>query len=474
MRHLPLVLALAACGRVHNLADAGADTEMTGDASTGGQTLVKELPLQLDRSVDLLFVIDNSASMREEQANLAANFPKFIDVLQHVQGGLPDLHIGVVSSNLGAGNYNFAQCPVGGDQGHLLQGPGTTSTGNKSGACAGLAPGATYISDVANGGGGRTQNYTGQLAEVFSCMAQLGTDGCGLEHHLESMRAALDPSNTFNAGFLRQDAVLGVIFVGDEDDCSASDPSVYDPADMTKGPINFRCTEYGVTCDGDADPLHLKTFGARTSCKPREDSAYLYPVQRYIDFLKALKPDPRMLVVADIGGPATPFTIGPDTYENMPTQPALQASCMSSNGYAVPAVRRAALAAAFPGRSSVSTICSTDFSDAESTFAQQLTAAIGDPCIDATLADADAATPGVQPDCSVVQVTNLGTAKERTVPVPQCTPAGPGAHANAPCWYLDADVNLCAATASHLKLVPDYGGASAPLDTVLRLSCKVQ
>jgi hypothetical protein len=436
---------------------------------------VKDIPLQLNRNLDLLFVVDNSGSMKEEQAGLVANFPKFIQVLEQVQGGLPDVHIGVVSSNMGAGNNAINNCPVGGDQGHLQQGAGTTVTGPGTGPCAGLMSGAKFISDIANGsGGGRTTNYTGQLSDVFSCMASLGTDGCGLEHHLESMRAALDPSNAFNAGFIRKDAYLGIVIIGDEDDCSAKDTSVFSPSDTAKGPINFRCTEYGVTCDGDTDPLHMQTFGVRANCKPREDSQYIFPVQRYIDFVKGLKADPKSIVVADIGAPIMPYAIGPDTYENKPMDPALQASCQSSTGFAVPTLRVQNFIGAFPDRNSFSTICNTDFSDALTNIANLIKEVIGDPCIEGNLKDTNPSTPAVDPDCVVSQVTDPGTPQEMEKILPECTPTGPGTHSNTPCWYFDVDNTQCASTPSHLKLITDYGGASAPLNTHIKAQCVVQ
>ena len=62
----------------------------------------KLIPVTLNRDLDILFVIDNSGSMAGEQASLAANFPTFISVLQQIEGGLPNVHIGIVSSNVGA------------------------------------------------------------------------------------------------------------------------------------------------------------------------------------------------------------------------------------------------------------------------------------------------------------------------------------------------------------------------------------
>ncbi len=72
----------------------------------------------LNRDVDILFVIDNSGSMGEEQTALATKLPDFINVLAALPGGLPNVHIGVVSSNMGAGTFSLQSCETaGGDRG---------------------------------------------------------------------------------------------------------------------------------------------------------------------------------------------------------------------------------------------------------------------------------------------------------------------------------------------------------------------
>src|SRR5688572_11894683 len=51
--------------------------------------------------MDLLFVIDNSGSMAEEQGNLGANFPKFIKLLDDFKtsaGDILDYRIGVTTT----------------------------------------------------------------------------------------------------------------------------------------------------------------------------------------------------------------------------------------------------------------------------------------------------------------------------------------------------------------------------------------
>ena len=215
-----------------------------------------------ERKVDILFMIDNSPSMDPKQAALAANFPKMIQVLQNLPDpsgagvSLPDVHIGVISSDMGAGSDNIGgNCSrVLGDKG-LLWGndpsnniasvaAGNTLYSSASGQRAdygtpngcGLNSGARWISDIANPTGGRTQNYTGNLTDVFSCLARsVGIAGCGYEHQLQSIRVALHPQqvncdpqgnnctdvNMENVGFLRDEAYLAIILISDEDDDSA-------------------------------------------------------------------------------------------------------------------------------------------------------------------------------------------------------------------------------------------------------------
>ena len=208
-----------------------------------------------EREVDILFVIDNSPSMDPKQTALAANFPKMIQVLQNLPDpsdpsgtgvSLPDVHIGVISSDMGAGSDNIGgNCSrVLGDRGLLwgndpnnpiasVAANGTSPQGN---GC-GLNPGARWIEDVANPNGvGRTQNYTGNLTDVFSCLAKaVGVNGCGYESQLQSLRTALNPQqvncdrngqnctdiNMENVGFLRDKAYLAIVLITDEDDCSA-------------------------------------------------------------------------------------------------------------------------------------------------------------------------------------------------------------------------------------------------------------
>ncbi|HEY0711368.1 MAG TPA: hypothetical protein VGF45_01745, partial [Polyangia bacterium] len=73
------------------------------------------------RKLDLILVIDNSGAMREEQDVFKEALPVFFRTLAEPAGVLPDMHVGILSSSLGAGPTAVGStCPVGGDRGAFL------------------------------------------------------------------------------------------------------------------------------------------------------------------------------------------------------------------------------------------------------------------------------------------------------------------------------------------------------------------
>src|SRR5689334_16262840 len=67
-----------------------------------GRVEYKDIPVHQNRDIDILFMIDNSGSMQDKQTNLKNNFKNFTDVLSSIEGGLPNIHLGVVTSDVGS------------------------------------------------------------------------------------------------------------------------------------------------------------------------------------------------------------------------------------------------------------------------------------------------------------------------------------------------------------------------------------
>src|SRR5262249_20674433 len=80
-----------------------------------------------------------------------------------------------------------------------------------------------------------------QLGGDLSCRANVGTNGPAIEMPMLMAKLALDDrvADTTNAGFLRQDALLAIVMITDEDDQSTTaDNFTVDPTHDT--PINFQ------------------------------------------------------------------------------------------------------------------------------------------------------------------------------------------------------------------------------------------
>jgi hypothetical protein len=433
----------------------------------------KLIPVGSNRNIDILFVIDNSGSMGEEQAALGVNFPLFMAVLNGIEGGLPNVHIGVVSSNVGVGGYNIPGCIGQGDNG-ALQADGNVLVAGQP-KCTAVPTGKKYIEDVLpDGATTRIKNYSGTLEDTFTCIATLGTDGCGFEQHLESMKRALDGTQPGNGDFLRKDAFLAVIIIADEDDCSAVNSAVFDPNDTaltgSLGPLeSFRCTEFGITCN---EGNLTRAAASYTGCKPRTDS-YLRSPQDYANFLKGLKDDPNLIIVSGIVGNAEPVRVRLDG-----TKPKLVESCSSTaNGTADPAVRIKYFLDQFNGSTNTS-ICSNDLSAALQKIAENLARVIGNPCLggDIKKDDINPTAPGVQIECSVADVRYPGTDQESSKTIRRCdmqdatTPVAAQAH---PCWYVKEDASCVPPTSpSGLQLLVERdSGADPPTGTYVQASC---
>jgi hypothetical protein len=428
----------------------------------------------LNREIDILFMVDNSSSMAPLQAKLLAQFPVFMDVLKMVPAGngmgtaLPDIHVGVVSSDTGPGKFDLPayHCSFRGDQGTFQNQPRGTCTGSPF-----TDPNQHYLSASMNQ---TVKNYNGDISDAFTCIAALGDQGCGFEGQLKSVRWALDPFNPppngTNDGFLRPEAFLAVILITNEDDCSVPDDSdMVDPQQTTMasplGPLwSWRCNEFGHLCQDQGGNLVPPARGPANNlqgCVSNDTSSgKLTKLSDEITFLKGLKTDPNQIFVAAITGPATPYSVemimqGNDTEQH----PNVVHSCMQTSGeYADPSVRIQQWVQAFGGHGLLETICAPTFAPALMQIGQELSKLLGPQCITNSLVDT-----GNGPTCSVVDQYVMNGKTFSTV-LSSCA----SNNDSPPCWKLQADPKC---TGNTLALVVDRGGAMLPNGLSTAVSC---
>jgi len=155
-------------------------------------------------SVDVLFVIDNSGSMADQQDSLVASFDGFVRGMQERLADATSYHIGVVTTD----DYRF-NAPGCQNIGDLVT---RTGGGNSSDMdCQPFASGASYMSDADI-----------DLEARFSCAAKVGTFGADDERAMRALLNAVDPASSApgacNAGFIRPDSLLVIVIISDEDD----------------------------------------------------------------------------------------------------------------------------------------------------------------------------------------------------------------------------------------------------------------
>jgi hypothetical protein len=389
---------------------AGVPSGEGGGVSGAGGTFVGTAT----RKVDLLFMIDNSPEMTEMQLKLHDQVPGFLSLLSALPGP-PDLHVAVVSSDLGAPGDSLANigCTTQGDQGLFQSYPRGTCTDTT------LENGSAFISDDGAG----NVNYTDPngIGAVLQCIMLLGDKGCGFEHQLASIDRALGADgvvNGANAGFLRPDALLAIIILSNEDDCSApADTKLYSlnggMQNITNplGPVaNYRCNEYGHLCTDPgtgaviSPPLVFPDDAQGTpaaptldlaNCTSNDSSGLLTPVAKFILDIWNLKSDPKnQIIVGAIIAPTAPYTVkwvkavGGQNSPPGELWPQMEHSCgpagsvnpesinVSTDGsFGDPGVRIAQFARAFP-KSHLGSICDASYAPVLAGVAADITQAI--------------------------------------------------------------------------------------------------
>lgn len=224
-------------GNTDGVSGTSTGSEATSDAikldvgigTTGGTTDGAEKGC---RKVDFLFIVDNSGSMGDEQQNLIQSFPGFIQTIQEKLELATDYHIMVIDTDA----YVFAGCPL-----ICSIVPVCLGAGNDY-QCGVTEPeqcedvlGAGIVHPKGDASSSKDCGFTSllrymdvsqpDLPGTFACAAQVGTGSTDdPEKPMQAMVSAIAPAGAAhdcNAGFLREDAILVVTFITDEDDNAA-------------------------------------------------------------------------------------------------------------------------------------------------------------------------------------------------------------------------------------------------------------
>jgi len=427
------------CGRGPELPfdDAGLDAS-TCDPATPGCTAA----VTLRRAADILFVIDNSASMGEEQGTLARNFSAFVDVLEQ-EGQGASYRIGVITTDSPSlrvtscrerlfdfiwdgelagqpayfdeqtagcleqctlDEFSLEPTMLDGDPDTLQEHPWLENSPEGDNLPAGVS-----------------------MAEAFECIGPQGIQGEGFEAPLEMLRTFLAEDES---GFLREDALLAVIFVTDEIDCSMPrehfEAIKYgDPISLPLRTVASRvtsgvCWRAATACAGGPEVFDDcravdRDFSARQT---NPDDAVLYPVERYIDLMREISNRKQQsgtgtVLVSVIAGVPEDYPDGGEIVyrrsldETFNEEYGIGPGC----GYGteslhelpgLPPVRLLEFAQAFAtDKRNLYSVCADDYSVALGDIATAIGRLGLRACVPGCVRDIDPAIAGLQPACRV-------------------------------------------------------------------------
>lgn len=426
-----------------------------------------------------------------------------------VDGRYPDLRVAVIDSDLGTGGaYETGSCalkqlPDGtislyGDFGRFQMRGGTS--------CGVTDTSARYLEYA----GGRPLNYSGSIDSVLACLLDgLGCEGCGYEHSLQAFEYALVArgiGNDEQQKMLRPHAPLALIFISDEDDCSAAtnDGMFGNKPELRAESASLRCATRAHACSGKnlSEPVPgypttgtftapLSTCAARVdACSNATDGAGvsstdtsvptrcspLKSVRTIAQAIKSLKRDPNRIVVAGIFGwptsveamqtaeyridlvpnPNTHDTANPMVYDLLPACTYVGQENLSG---AAPGLRLSAFVDEFGTSGFKFSICEPDFSATMSQIGVGLARAIKHVCLPPSFASFAS--------CSTrYRTTNDdGSSTEVRGSIPACDATGA-----PPCYTLTPDSTACA-RGEFLVSVNDPGLAGGS-PTLLEFVCQ--
>ncbi len=468
------------------------------------------IELRLRRAVDILFVVDNSGSMGGEQGTLAQSFRSFVEVLEAQQVGA-NYRIGVTTT---AADGALASTGCRERLGDFIFDWTHGTIDERQRGCLDhciYENLALYQPWVEKSEGVTNLPPGVDLASALQCIGPPGINGPGYERPLEGMLAVIEDDTT---GFLRDDALLAVIFLTDEVDCSAptqnhdflqtDEGAVFWTSD---GPTSGACWSAGVDCLGGPgvyDDCVAVNNGFDGLPTDNPDAAVLYPVQRYIDALAELSLERQaaggqgqvflsLIAGVPLDYPETGTMLFQDSvFDDFNREYGIGPACnigteAIGDPPGIPDVRLRGVVESFAGEAkNVFSVCSQDYSVA----LEAIAGAIGDiserACVGGCVADLSP-DPGVQPSCQLIEQFPLESAEPDRVVEPCVIADGtwsfPGPAANT-CYRglddrddstadpIDDMAPHCAATGFNLELVVERRpGIPIPSGTSIAVAC---
>jgi hypothetical protein len=204
---------IAGCGS--NPGDGSGDDDGNGSGSGSGSGEIAEAC----KHVDVVIAVDNSGSMQQEKQELRdIAFPGFASALIDIAGGIDDFRVGVLDACNAPANFH---------------------TRGLGGACN-FAGGNVWMDSTSP-----------NLVDEFKCVGDIDSSDMQCtgqnddEQPATSATAALEPMwmgpGKANEGFLRDNALLVVVAITDEDEQpvpGANAQEVYDRLVAIKGDLN--------------------------------------------------------------------------------------------------------------------------------------------------------------------------------------------------------------------------------------------
>lgn len=495
-----LVLACAgdACGPAYlgDLPEASEGSEGSG-GDDADDRVWHTLEATANTELDLLVVVDDSASAATRQRRLASVGEAVADVL-----ALPDmgihLRIGFTTTDVG----NVACPETSAEQGALVASScvdrlddfvdGPVDAGEIcEDVCAtafDLAPTTTAVDPVpaprpwleATGGVG---NWPATLTagEAFACVAPQGIAGCEFVAPLEAAHRALQRARTPGDpayGFLRETAHLAVVFVTDAIDCSSpverqgiflrpdqcDDPSactqVFWSDPDASAPTPAVCWNAAARCEGGEAQVDgtvrfdscVAVDRAADGAETTPENAVLHPISRYVSAFDELRAAKRgagaevrvhAITGVDISAPGAPLPWRTSADPEQALRDGIAPACEDGDGvgFGTPALRlRDVVQAQEDDVQALTSVCADDYSEAFDGVVDLVRSQSRPGCLAQCVRDVVPETAALDPECEVREIVD---GAEAPIPMSACIRvdgdwAQPDDAAHA-CWFAITD-----------------------------------